>query len=56
VEGEFTAGFQVFGLAEEGVGYSDANPALTEDMKAAMDTAAEQIVSGEITVPEEPEA
>jgi basic membrane protein A len=56
VEGEFTAGFQVFGLAEDGVGYSDSNPALTEKMKAAMDTAAEQIVSGEITVPEEPAA
>jgi basic membrane protein A len=56
VEGEFTAGFQVFGLAEEGVGYSDSNPALTDEMKAEMDAAAEQIVSGEITVPEEPEA
>ncbi|MGH2692550.1 MAG: BMP family lipoprotein [Actinomycetota bacterium] len=56
IEGEFQAGFQAFGLAEDGVGYSDSNPALTEEMKAAMDTAIEQVISGEITVPEEPEA
>ena len=56
VEGEFQAGFQVFGLAEEGVGYSVSNPALTEEMRAAMDAAGEQIISGEITVPEEPAA
>ena len=56
VNGEFQAGFQVFGLAEEGVGYSDSNPALTEEMKAEMDAAIEGIVSGDIVVPEEPEA
>ena len=56
VEGDFQAGFQVFGLAEEGVGYSDSNPALTEEMKAAMDAAIEGIISGDITVPEVPEA
>ena len=56
VDGTFEPGFRVYGLAEEGVGYSDSNPALTEEMKAAMDAAIEQIVSGEITVPEEPEA
>lgn len=54
-EGEFQGGFQAFGLAEEGVGYSDSNPALTDEMKAAMDQAIEGIVSGDITVPEEPE-
>ena len=56
VNGEFQAGFQVFGLAEEGVGYSDSNPALTDEMKAEMDAAIEGIVSGDIVVPEEPEA
>jgi basic membrane protein A len=56
VSGEFQPGFQVFGLAEEGVGYSDSNPALTEEMKAEMDAAIEGIVSGDIVVPEEPEA
>ena len=55
VEGEFQAGFQVFGLEQDGVGYSDSNPALTEEMKAAMDQAIDGIVSGDITVPEEPE-
>jgi basic membrane protein A len=55
-EGAFQPGFQAFGIAEEGVGYSDSNPELTEEMKAAMDQASEAIVAGEITVPEEPEA
>ena len=56
VEGEFTPGFQVFGIAEEGIDYADSNPALSDEIKAAMDEAKEGIVSGEITVPEEPEA
>ena len=56
VEGEFRAGFQVFGIAEDGISYSDSNPALTEEMKAAMDEASAAILAGEITVPEEPEA
>jgi basic membrane protein A len=56
VDGAFEPGFQVYGIAEEGIGYSDSNPALTDEMKAAMDEASEAIVSGEITVPEEPEA
>jgi basic membrane protein A and related proteins len=56
VDGEFQAGFQVFGLAEEGVGYSDSNPALTDEMKAAMDEAVAGIIAGDIVVPEEPEA
>ncbi len=56
VEGEFRAGFQVFGLAEDGVDYSTSNPALTDEMKAAMDAAKAAIIAGEITVPEEPEA
>jgi basic membrane protein A len=56
VEGEFTPGFQVFGIAEEGIDYADSNPALSDEIKAAMDEAKEGIVSGDITVPEEPEA
>lgn len=56
VDGNFQAGFRAYGIAEEGVGYSDSNPALTDEMKAAMDAAIEGILSGEITVPEEPEA
>ena len=56
VEGDFRAGFQVFGLAENGVDYSTSNPALTDEMKATMDAAKAAIIAGEITVPEEPEA
>jgi basic membrane protein A len=54
-EGSFQPGFQVFGLAEEGVDYADSNPELlTEDIQAELDAFKEQIISGEITVPEEP--
>jgi basic membrane protein A len=56
VNGEFEPGFRVYGIAEEGIGYSDSNPALTDEMKAAMDEASAAIVSGEIIVPEAPEA
>ena len=56
VEDNFQPGFQVFGLAEEGVDYSDSNPDLSEDIIAAMDEAKQAIIDGEITVPEEPEA
>lgn len=53
--GSFQSGFQVFGLAEEGVDYADSNPELlTEDIQAELDAFKEQIISGEITVPEEP--
>jgi basic membrane protein A len=53
---DFQAGFQVFGLAEDGVDYSKSNPdLLTEDLAARIDEAKEQIIAGEITVPEEPE-
>jgi basic membrane protein A len=52
----FDAGFQVFGLAEQGVDYATTNPALlTSDIKAAVDRAKQQILNGTITVPEEPE-
>jgi basic membrane protein A len=53
---DFQAGFQVFGLAEDGIDYSKSNPdLLTDDLAAAIDEAKEQIIAGEITVPEEPE-
>ena len=54
VEGSFVAGFQSFGLAEEGVDYADSNPELSDEIKAEMDAAKEAIIAGEITVPEEP--
>ena len=49
----WTAGFDVLGLAENGVGWAldDNNKALvTDDMKAALDTASQKIISGEIVV------
>jgi len=49
----WTAGFDVLGLAENGVGWAldDNNKALvTDDMKAALDAASQKIISGEITV------
>lgn len=53
--GSFQSGFQVFGLAEEGVDYADSNPALlTEDIQAQLDDYKQQIIDGTITVPEEP--
>jgi basic membrane protein A len=54
-EGSFQPGFQVFGLAEEGVDYSDSNPELlTEDIQAQLDEYKQQIIDGTIAVPEEP--
>lgn len=49
----WTSGVNVMGLAEDGVGWAlDADNAdlITDDMKAAVETAQEQIVSGEIVV------
>jgi basic membrane protein A len=54
-EESFQPGFQVFGLAEEGVDYADSNPDLSDEIKAEMDAAKEAIIAGEITVPEEPQ-
>jgi basic membrane protein A len=51
--GSWTAGFDVLGLAEDGVGWAldDNNKALvSDDMKAALDAAAQKIISGEIAV------
>jgi basic membrane protein A len=55
VDGAFESGFQVFGLAEEGVDYADSNPELSDEIRAEMDAAKEAIIAGEITVPEEPQ-
>ncbi|MEM8788950.1 MAG: BMP family ABC transporter substrate-binding protein [Pseudomonadota bacterium] len=52
-EGNFTAGFNVLGLAEEGVGYAlDENnePLLSDDMIAAVEDAKAKIIAGEIQV------
>jgi basic membrane protein A len=55
-DGSFEAGFQVFGLAEEGVDYSTSNEELmTQDIIDQLEGFREQIISGEITVPEEPQ-
>jgi basic membrane protein A and related proteins len=54
-EGEFVTGFQVFGLAEEGVDYSQSNTeALSADVIEVVDGYKQQIIDGEITVPEDP--
>jgi basic membrane protein A len=50
----FKAGFQVFGLAEDGVDFSTANTALTADMQDAMNKAKQDIIDGKITVPDAP--
>jgi basic membrane protein A and related proteins len=55
VEGSFEPGFQVFGLAEEGVDYADSTPELSNEIKTEMDAAKEAIIAGELTVPEEPQ-
>ncbi len=52
-EGNFSAGFSVLGLAEDGVGYAvdDNNQSLlSEDMMAAVEDAKAKIISGEIQV------
>jgi basic membrane protein A len=51
--GEWTSGVYVMGLAEDGVGWAlDENnaPLITDEMKAAAETAREKIISGEIKV------
>ena len=55
-EGEFVTGFQVFGLAQEGVGYSQSNTELmTPEIIDLVDGYADQITSGELVVPETPD-
>jgi len=51
--GEFTAGIQVMGLAQDGVGWAlDENNAdlITDEMKAAVEAASAAIIAGEIVV------
>lgn len=51
--GEFTAGIQVMGLAEDGVGWAlDENNAdlITDEMKAAVEAASAAIIAGDIVV------
>jgi len=55
VEDTFEPGAQTFGLAEEGVDYADSNPELlTDEIQSRLDELKQQIIDGEITVPEEP--
>ncbi|MCA1726793.1 MAG: BMP family ABC transporter substrate-binding protein [Actinobacteria bacterium] len=57
VNDEFEPGFQVFGMAEEGVDYSKSNTDLmTDDIVEQLDEFKQQIIDGEIEVPEAPEA
>ncbi|HZB04207.1 MAG TPA: BMP family ABC transporter substrate-binding protein [Actinomycetota bacterium] len=52
----FEPGSQIFGLAEDGVGYATSNPELlTEEIQAQLEEFKQQIIDGEITVPEQPE-
>jgi len=54
-DGSLEAGGQVFGLAEDGVDYSKSNTALmTEDIIALLDGLKQQIIDGDITVPDAP--
>ena len=49
-------GSQVFGMAEDGVDYSDSNPTeLTADITAQLDEFKQQIIDGTIVVPDTPE-
>ena len=56
VNDEFEPGSRSFGLAEGGIDYAKTNPdQLTEDIVARIDEFKQQIIDGEITVPEKPE-
>ncbi len=45
----------MFGMAEEGLDYSQSNPeALTEDIITQLDEFKQQIIDGTITVPDAP--
>jgi basic membrane protein A len=55
VDDNAEGGAQVFGLAEDGVDFATSNPELlTEDIVAQLNDFKQQIIDGEITVPEEP--
>jgi basic membrane protein A len=54
-EGSFKAGASVFGMAEEGVDYSTSNTAeLTQDIIDQLEVFRQQIISGDIVVPDVP--
>ena len=54
-DGSLEAGAQVFGMAEGGVDYSQSNTELmTDDIITLLDDLKQQIVDGEIVVPEAP--
>jgi basic membrane protein A len=54
-EGTFEPGGIVLTMADDGVAYGSGDPSLlTDEIKAAMDTARERIVGGQIKVPTEP--
>lgn len=55
-EGEFEAGHKIYGLAENGVGYSDhANAKVHPDLMKQVDKLKQQIIDGEIQVPTSPD-
>lgn len=55
VDGNVVGGAQVFGLAEDGVDFATSNPELlTEDIVTQLNDFKEQIIAGEIVVPDEP--
>ena len=54
-EGNLEVGGQVFGLAEDGVDYSQSNTALmTDDIITVLDDLKQKIIDGKIVVPSEP--
>jgi basic membrane protein A and related proteins len=54
-DGSLEAGAQVFDMAEGGLDYSQSNTELmTEEIITELDTLKQQIIDGEITVPESP--
>jgi basic membrane protein A len=54
-DGSFAPGGQVFGLAEDGIDYSKSNTDLmTQDIIDQLDAFKQQIIDGDITVPDAP--
>lgn len=55
VEGDFSGGSRAFGLADEGVGYATTGGNI-DDIAEQLEDLKQQIIDGEITVPEAPGA
>ncbi len=55
VDGTYTGGYRIFGLAEGGVGYAenDYNRNLIADIKGRLEELKQKIIAGEIKVPED---